>query len=172
MNNSLREGGTFYEKITTNNPKKRSLKEDNEPKKYKYPNGSLPFCFLIFIEIIILLIAFLVTKMKWYDAILVTFAISFCFNCIWLIARQNFATTTKYNIVKHKNKLTNKIFSSRRNFDYFYKYASNNVTSLEEYIAFQKIRKQKSKLMFWISFGIQGSLLTIAIIIQIVVAQN
>lgn len=166
MNNSLRQGGNYYSKSSTSNDQPKQNNKDVII--YKYPKGYLPFFLIVLVEITLLLIAFFVSKIQWYDAILIASVIAFCLVCIWLIARQNFATNTKYNIIKHKNKLFFQLFRSRQKSDNYYKFASNNINSLDEYIEFQKIRKQKSKLLFWISFGIQGTFMVTSIILQVI----
>ncbi|WP_027124159.1 hypothetical protein [Mycoplasmoides pirum] len=166
MNNSLREGSNYYGNNSTNN-KKRDITQ------FKYPKGYFPMFSIIIVEIIILIIVLIGINQKWYqltinwyDALLAIFVIGFSLNCLWLIARQNFGTGSKFAIKQIKDKIT---FKSKRKHKNLvnYNFASNNVVSIEDYQKFINERSKQSKKIFWISFSFQGFGLLISIIIEL-----
>lgn len=159
---SLKQG---YHTYNSNNSKSNSKNLDIS--SYKYPKGYLPAAFIFLVCVILLIVCFVPLKKQWYDALLISFGISFCLECFWLIFRQNFGLSTKYGIrnikdqIVFKKKLLNKNLLNSDN-------AQNNVQNLEDYIIFSKTRTKKTRLVFWISFGFHGIVLLAVIIATII----
>lgn len=151
---------------------------------YRYPKGYLPVISILIVEIVILLVGFLVSSktqyegengpvtvelLRWYEVVLIAFVVGFCLQLVWLILRQRFGLQSKYNLSKWKDQLTLKTYRDKKNL-VNYDLAANNIKSYEEYVAFCEKRHLTSRLIFWISFGIQGLLMLTFIIVNVVYA--
>lgn len=161
---SLKQG---YHTYNSNSGSAKSNPKNLDISSYKYPKGYLPAIFIMLVCIVLLIVCFVLLKKQWYDALLISFGISFCLECFWLIFRQNFGLQTKYGIrnikdqIIFKKKLINKNILNSDN-------AQNNVQNFEDYILFTKIRTKRSRLVFWLSFGFHGIVLLSVIIATII----
>lgn len=154
--------------------------DDNQNKKnnqyldistYKYPCGIVPLILIILVEIIVALIAFLISKLNWYDALLIPFIIGFCLNIFWLIMRQNFALQTRYNLSKIKDIFTFKKYRKTRNL-IKWDAAYNHINNTDDYIKFSKKRTKNSKIIFWSSFIFHTMSMIIVIVINLVIISH
>lgn len=161
---SLKQG---YHTYNSNSANARSKPKNLDISSYKYPKGYLPAIFIMLVCIVLLIVCFVPLKKQWYDALLISFGISFCLECFWLIFRQNFGLQTKYGIrnIKDQIILKKKLISKNiLNSDN----AQNNIQNFEDYILFTKIRTKRSRLVFWLSFGFHGIVLFSVVIATII----
>ncbi|WPL36796.1 hypothetical protein [Malacoplasma iowae] len=187
--NSLKTGQTVYvnkDEINSNNSKvdKRLYRNVREG---KYPSGIFPFVIIWIIFVACILIYCLTLNpvrevdsegkftgvvnyvpRKWQDGLWISSGITLCLNFFWLISRQNFNANVRYGMrrISHKMRFDYLKFNEPRNDN---DYSINRVTNIDEYKEYLSERTLRTRLLFWISFGLHSLLFIISTIVAIFV---
>lgn len=187
--NSLKTGQTVYVNKDEIDSKKSNVNKKvyRNIREGKYPTGIFPFVIIWIIFIACMLIYCLTLNpvkeidsegnvtgvvnyvpRKWQDGLWISSGITLCLNFFWLIGRQNFNINVRYGMKRISHKLRFDYFklNEPRNDD---DYSINRVTNINEYKDYLNERTLRTKLLFWISFGLHSGLFVIATIIALLV---
>ncbi len=166
--------GYVVDKVISDNQlnKKFSKSQKKSEEAKTFPNGMIPFGFLLLFYIIFLSTCLGIGATKesswfhknWHTSVLSTAAAYLLMNLLWLIGRTGFLSSAGYGMMKfgrfvRYHELLQKI--KLENFDH----AINDINTIEEYSEYVIERKQYTKKWFYISLITSAIVLIISLII-------
>lgn len=172
IKNGAFKEGYVVNKIKHNPPKDKPTNFDD----LYYPNGIIPFIFLLFLllggMLTVMLVAWKMDNiyfhLKWQNYLVSVPGVTLCMNLFWLIARTGIFNSFGYfglkigRITRFSN-LKEKVHITPINS------AMSNIKSYADFNQYVSIRQKHTKKFLYISLAIHGAIFLISIIILLIV---